>query len=193
MILFIEVSSKECIRGFPDIPVTEVNHRTSSSSITTLLIPDLNFTCNASIVGFIVTGGNFYRSPYSKLQIWRNDHSKNSVYSQVRSGISVNLVNGGPVCVASWVVGALSWCILDDDLFISIQPGDILGLELPRSNSEVEIFFTRRGPINFVFERQLGLSSTANLLSNRSFSEVQQLPQIIFNLTAGVLLIRTCA
>ena len=147
----------------------------------------MNFTCNASIVGFIVAGQNFDRSPYSKIQIWRNNHAQNTGFFQVHN-IPMNLANGNPVCRASWTVQQLgillSWCILHSNIQFSVQPGDIIGLELP-ATSDDEIFFTRGGPITHVFDGQLNSISTVNLSNNRSYSEFQQLPQIIFNLTAG--------
>ena len=164
-----------------------MNHRTSESVATTHLIPEMNFTCNASIVGFIVAGLNFYRSPYSTLQIWRNNHVQNTGYFNVHN-ISMNLANGNPVCRASWTVQQrgilLSWCILHSNIQFLVQPGDIIGLELP-ATGDYEIFFTRGGPVTYVFDDQLNSTSTVNLSNNRSYSEFQQLPQIIFNLTAG--------
>ena len=177
--------SSNCLKGFPDIPVSAVSRHTSGSVATTRLIPDMNFTCNASIVGFIVAGQNFYRSPYSTIQIWRNNHAQNTGYFQVHN-ISMNLANGNPVCRASWtVLGVLSWCILHSNMQFSVQPGDIIGVELPVTTRDNEIFFTRGGPVTYVFDGQLNSTSTVNLSNNRSYSEFQQLPQIIFNLTAG--------
>ena len=176
-------SNSYCLEGFPDIPVSAVNHHTSVA--TTRLIPDMNFTCNASIVGFFVAGQNFYRSPYSRIQIWRNNHAQNTGYFQVHN-ISMNLANGDPVCRASWtVMRVLSWCILHRNMQFLVQPGDIIGLELPATR-DIEIFFTRGGPVTYVFDGRLNSTSTINLSNNRSYPEsVQQLPQIIFNLTAG--------
>ena len=159
-----------------------MGRRTNRSRVTTLLIPEMNFTCNASIVGFIVTGENLYRQPYSKIQIWRN---QTSAYYQVGSGISMNFDSSGP-CVASRAYkGRLLWCILRDTFKISIQPDDILGIELPATADDVEIFFTRGGPVNYVFEHQISSSSSVNLSSHGNSSQVKQLPQIVFNLTSG--------
>ena len=85
------------------------------------------------------------------------------------------------------IVGDTFWCILNDNLQVSVQPGDILGIELPRT-SNIEILFTNGGPVNYVFNGRPG--STVNLSNNESFSKVQQLPQIVFNLTSGKLLIQ---
>ena len=156
-----------------------MSHRTDRSRVTTLLIPEMNFTCNASIIGFSVTGQNLYRSPYSKIQIWQN---QTSTYHQVGSGISVNFHNSRGSCVASRSYeGGLLWCILRDTFQISIQPDDILGIELP-TDDDVEIFFTRGGPVNYVFGRRISSNFNINLSSS---SKVKQLPQIVFNLTSG--------
>ena len=80
------------------------------------------------------------------------------------------------------IVGDTLWCILYNTYRISVQPGDILGIELP-STRNTEILFTNGGPVNYVFDGQPG--STVNLSNNESFSKAQQLPQIVFSLTSG--------
>ena len=173
------ISDNNCIRGFPDIPVSEVGPHTRNS-ITTLLIPEMNFTCNATIVGFIVAGRNLdiYSWPYSRVQIWHRNSSQNSsVYYQVRFGFFVTF----GVCVAARaIVNDTFWCILRDRLQVSVRPGDILGLELPNND---EIFFTSGGPVNYIFGHRP--NSNVNLSNNGTYSNAQQLPQIVFNLTSG--------
>ena len=184
LILFIDEStSRDCIRGFPNTPVSGRDRRTNASSITALLIPGMNFTCNVTIVGFTVAGGNVFREPYSKIQIWRRNHS---TYYQVEHNIFVNATSGGPVCAASRSMGSgtFTWCILQDNFRISVQTGDILGLELPDTEDDIEIYFTRGGPLNYVFSGRLG-STINNLSYNESFEKVEQLPQIMFSLTSG--------
>ena len=173
-----------CIRGFPGIPVSEVDDRTSNSRITTQLIPEMNFTCNATIVGFIVAGRNLNNGPHSQVQIWRKNSSQNStVYYKVESFSVDTAGSGSTVCMAERViVGNTRWCILRDNFQVSVQPGDVFGLELPRTNND-EIFFTSGGPVNYIFGRQL--NSDVNLSHNGSYSNAQQLPQIVFNLTSG--------
>ena len=53
MQLFPHYSGSNCIRGFPDIPVSQVDGRTTTTNMTTLLIPEMNFTRNASIIGLL--------------------------------------------------------------------------------------------------------------------------------------------
>ena len=88
------------------------------------------------------------------------------------------------VCKAAQIIiGDTFWCILRDYYRVSVQFGDILGLELPATNSD-EILFTSGGPINYIFRHPNQLDPNANLSLTGS-STAQQLPQIIFNLTSG--------
>ena len=175
-----------CISGFPDIPVSEVGRRTSDSGITTLLIPEMNFTCDATIVGFIVAGANLNNGPHSQVQIWRKNNSQNlAVYYKVGNFSVDTAGSGSTVCVASAegiIVGSTRWCVLRNNLQVSVQPGDVIGLELPSTNND-EIFFTGGGPENYIFEHLLDFD--VNLSNNDS--NAQQLPQIVFNLTLGKL------
>jgi hypothetical protein len=150
--------------------------------MTTLLIPEMNFTCTASVVGFIVSGRNLGNGPHARVQIWRKSISPSSgSYYQVGS-VSIH----DDACVAMQeVVDDTHWCILQDTIRVSVQSGDILGLELPATDSD-EIFFTNRGPINYIFRNSNQLDSITNLSLNGS-STAQQLPQIVVNLMSGIL------
>ena len=148
--------------------------------MTTLLIPEMNFTCNASVVGFIVSGRNLSDGLHSRVQIWRMISSQSSGrYYQVGNV----LIHDGACVAMQEIVGDTYLCILHNNFRVSVQPGDILGLELPATDSD-EILFTDGGPINYIFRHSNQLDSNTNLSLNGS-STVQQLPQIIFNLTSG--------
>jgi hypothetical protein len=187
MILLYLSDQDNCIRGFPDIVVSEVNRRTRNNNIVTLLIPAMNFTCDASIVGFIVAGKRLNNWPHCKIYVWQRNHSQNSdIYHQVGRNVSIHVPNGvaGGVCMAARkIVGDTFWCILKDNLQVQVQPGDVLGIELPQTNN-IEILFTNGGPVNYIFDGRPG--RTVNLSNNESFSKAQQLPQIVFNLTSGI-------
>ena len=185
MLSIFSHSDSNCTRGFPDIPVSKVGSLTRNSGMTTLLIPEMNFTYNVSIVGFIVAGTRLNSMPHSQIQIWRKNSLQTSVYYKV-GGVSVNTANsnnqGERVCVAMQIIGTTYWwCILYDQL--SIQSGDILGLELPDNNDE--IFFTKGGPENYVFQRRLDSNVTLSNDNDNSYTYVRQLPQISLNFTSG--------
>ena len=172
-------SDSNCIRGFPDVPVSEVGRRTTTINMTTLLIPEMNFRCTASIVGFIVAGRDSDVIPHSRVQIWRKNAS--GMYYQVG-----NFSAHDGVCVAVQATVGHTYknlCILQDNFRVSVQPGDILGLELPAIDSN-EILFTNEGPTNYIFKHPNQLDSNINPSLNGS-STAQQLPQIIFNLSSG--------
>ena len=140
-----------------------------------------------------MAGRGLNTSPRSQIQIWHKNSSQNSnIYYQSGNSISVHVpysADSGDVCMAARrIVGDTFWCILHYGLQITVQPGDILGLLLPATDTyDNEIFFTNGGPVNHVFEHQADqLGSIVNLSdTNRSYSIVQQLPQITFNLTSG--------
>ena len=146
--------------------------------MTTLLIPEMNFTCNTSIIiGFIVAGRDLGNTPHSRVQIWRKNYS--SLYYRV-GAVSVH----EDVCVAMQEIADDTFlCILQDNSRIPVQPEDILGLELPATEND-KILFTNGGPTNYIFKHPDQLDTNINLSLNRG-SIAQQLPQIIFNLTSG--------
>jgi hypothetical protein len=178
--------SARCIRGFPDVPVSEVGNRTMITNMTTLIIPEMNFTCTASVVGFAVSGRNLSDGPHARVQIWRKKNISHSSESYCTVG-SFSIHDS--VCVATQrIVGDTYLCILRKNFRVSVQPGDLLGLELPATDSD-EILFTNRGPTNYIFRHSNQLDSSINLSLNASSATAQQLPQIIFNLTSG----KSCA
>ena len=87
--------------------------------MTTLLIPEMNFTCTASVVGFIVSGRNLSDGPHSQVQIWRKSSSQSSgSYYQVES-VPIH----DNACVAMQeLVGDTYLCILHDNFRVSVQP-----------------------------------------------------------------------
>ena len=107
------------------------------------------------------------------IQIWRESPSQCGTYFKPVADIPVrgNVCDGGATIISSGVYH----CTLKNAFRVPVQPGDILGLELPPTNSDdYQIHFTSGGPINYVFQEQL-LSDTA--LSGRAI-EVQEQPQI---------------
>ena len=174
--------SKDCTRGFPENPVSNLSTYMRSSPVT-LLIPAMNFTCNATIAGFAVAGTWLNRAPHSQLQLWRKNSSHSSVYYKIGS-ISVNIAGNGGVCnVISRIANITYWCILFKQ--VSVQSGDILGLQLPNNNLEILFTSRSRGPVNYIYEQEYLLNSTVDLSHNENYTIAQQLPQIAFNLTSG--------
>ena len=174
------------------MPVFEVGHGTSSKNAITYLIPGMNFTYPATIVGFIVAGTSLNQEPHSKIQIWRRKSSQSCVYYRVESEIVVNI---DIVCVSLFeVVDNVFSCILNDTYRVSVQSGDFLGLELPQTSDDRKIYFTSGGPTNYIFQGEL--NSTIELINDSGYTTmkakkdtlktVQSQSQIALNLTLGM-------
>ena len=103
-------------------------------------------------------------------------------YYKVESNIEINTKSIlGDVCsdTNTVITKRIVWCIFNDDLQVSVQPGDILGLELHKN----DIHFMTGVFKNYIFEGQL--RSNITLLNDTNVTITQQIPQIAFNLTSG--------
>ena len=179
------LSENDCTSGFPTVPVSSDISIAQESSTVTVLIPDMNFTCNQTIVAFTVAAANTQGDQDPMIQVWRENSSQPHNYYKIGYPIPVKIstavcADGLPRIDAS--NRRLYWCILNKEFQISVEPGDILGIEIPPTeDDDVDIWFTRGGPPNYVFDGRL--NSTVDLSENTTV--VQQLPQISFGFTSG--------
>ena len=184
------LSENDCTSGFPTIPVSSDISIAQESSTVTVLIPDMNFTCNLTIVAFTVAAANRRGDQDPMIQIWRENSSHLGNYYKIEHPIPVN--NDLVVCADGLpAIDAPNrrfyWCILNKEFQISVEPGDILGIEIPPTkDDDFDIWLTRGGPTNYVFDGQL--NSTIDLSENTTV--VPQLPQISFGFTSGIKIIR---
>ena len=161
--------------------------------MVTFLIPEQNFThhCNRTrLAAFTFVGSNPNKAEQDpKIQIWRPMNVSRPPYVYMKVGRAIAIIGPGDesseVCAdgAFRIASQTYHCILTKDYQVSIQSGDILGLEIPPTNDDdFDLFFTSGGPTNYVFNRQLN-SSEVDLSTNDS--ETQQTPQLSFSLTSG--------
>ncbi len=116
-----------------------------------------------------------------KLQIWREDKAQTGIY--YRQGADIPIVDDNPACILDRRSGGISRCMLNETFQISVQPGDILGLELPpRDNIDFDIYFTTGGPVSYIFEGKL--NSTVNI--SEAADESNDLPQISLVVILGM-------
>ena len=155
-----------------------------NATVVTRLIPAMNFSCNVTIVSWIISANRNRQTGtlMPKIQIWRENGSLPDVYHKVNSAIAVN----ESVCFDDQSTplfrNRVFLCILKDTARVSVQPGDILGLEIPPTNDDVfDIHFTNEGPVNYVFQQQL--SYTVNLSNNDS--EDREQPLISLQVSTG--------
>ena len=120
-----------------------------------------------------------------KLQIWRpiSDTESNVYY---KPGPDTSIFERSPMCLRGRLNGGIFRCTLNETYqnLMSVQPGDILGLELPpEDDTDFDIYFTEQGPENYVFEESLASSvnlSEANIVT-------LHMPQINFMVMLGKL------
>ena len=190
-----------CTTGFPDRLVSRVTRQSINESVT-ILIPEMNFTCSGTVVGFTVGGFQAKGEQDPLIQIWRENrsHSNQGVYYKTAADIAIN----GTVCengrLSREPQARVFHCNLSELFQVSVQPGDILGLEIPPLNdssnmitiSDFVVLFadTTKGPLNYVFDSQLLASPIS--LSNAS-SVNQQLPQLTLQIESGIVRISMIA
>ena len=126
-------------------------------------------------MGYRAAGIDIQRSPV--IQVWRKN---GSLYYRI-----ANIIIDGNLCI-----GGLEMCtdLQDDKVLccdlnrtttnVSVQPGDILGLKLPR-NSGLAFAAASRAPTNYIFGAET--SSPLALSSNKQ----NILPQISLQIESG--------
>lgn len=145
----------------------------------------MSFTCHGVITGYTAALRDRNGDQDPVIQIWRENPSQPGYYNKTSAGIAINntLCIGGLAEVSS--DGEVFHCTLNKSNVVAVQPGDILGLELPaKSNDDIRLAFARvnNGPTSYVFRRQ-GLSSPV-ALSNHDWM-TQLLPQITIEIGSG--------
>ena len=111
---------------------------------STRLIPEMNFVCSGTIVGYTAAllGPPGHQGPI--IQVWR----KYTTYYKTSVDIAINnsSCDGGLT-----IIGGVFHCSLNlTTTRVTVEPGDILGLELP---VEQGLAFARvsSGPTNYMF------------------------------------------
>ena len=114
---------------------------------------------------------NGQQSP--KVQIWRENKIQTGMY--YKPGPDIPVVKNSSICDDTGHGGGIFRCTLNEAYQVSVQPGDILGLELPPENDDdFDIYFSDGGPLNYIFDEEL--SSTANI--SEAARQSNDLPQI---------------
>ena len=128
----------------------------------------MNFTCHGTIVGWTVAGTKLENgTQYPEFQVWRADPSQGSDYYH-KPGQDIPVNPDGPACeIATQICDQVYQCRLRAVNRVSIQPGDILGVELPQIiNSGFVLYFTSIPGTqdHYIYRQQL--SSSVNTSSH---------------------------
>ena len=141
--------------------------------IETRLIFSMNFTCSGVIIGWTVSGRASEGTQFPKLQVWRANSSQGPDF-YFKSGKDIQVDAEGTACeILTKTCGQIFQCRLSNDHQVSVQFGDILGVELPpHDDSAFELFFLINRPDlrqnHFVFRQQL--SSTVRIVRQQEHS-----------------------
>jgi hypothetical protein len=173
----------QCTSGFPDV-VSSVEgiNLGDSNKTTTRLFPELKFGCSGKIVRFAVAvtvvNGNGGKNP--KIQIWR----PNDTEFYYKPGRDIPIVDSMDVCLRDRFGGQIFRCTLNDTYQVAVQPGDILGLEIPSEiDDDFNIIFTEQEPDNYMYVFEGNLTSPANL--SEASTVTNHMPQINFTVMLG--------
>ena len=173
-----------CTNGFPTRLVYSISFPTGPS---TRLIPEMNFTCSGIITGYTAALRDHSGDQDPIIQVWRKNTPQFGSYYKT----SIDIAIDNALCVGGLteVFSEVFHCNLNQNTTrVSVQPGDILGLELPPGgiNDDIRLAFARvsRGPTNYVFTKQ-GLLSPVALSSGTLMTHNQILPQITLEMGSG--------
>jgi hypothetical protein len=174
----------QCTANFKDEVTFDGGIKGREASVETRLIPSMRFTCNGTIVGFTITGEDSNTGNHDpKLQVWREDKEKCGSYQKLDSEI---LIRGGSCSsltpLQSQNQAGMFHCTLKPARQVSVQYGDILGIELPPiSDSDFDLYFTDGGPTNYVFQQQL----LSEIDTMNTSCVVEEQPQITLDVISG--------
>jgi hypothetical protein len=158
----------------------------------TRIIPEMSFTCSGTVTHWRAAG-EFYqgnaagRTQNSVLSIWREKSSEPGTYNRV-GGIQLGICESeDPAPSVPGTLSGVYECTLPQNERVSVQPGDIVGIELPASNrADFQLYFdnTNNAPINHVFN---GHGSTFSLSDAISFEQASDQPQIILTIEPDIV------
>ena len=140
----------------------------------------MNFTCSGTVTYWRAAGefrGGGNANSNAVLSIWRERSSEPEIYDRV-DGIELGIC--GSVDRAPSVMGMnnVYECTLPESERMSVQPGDIVGIELSEStNARFRLYFDdNSGPTNYIFNGPSPWLQTVNLNANSGTEPAQ--PQI---------------
>ena len=137
-------------------------------------------------MGFTVTGKTRNGKMDPKIQIWRENKAQCGTYYKPVADIVIESTSCNNFTTLSDPSQAAKTylCSLKTSAVVSVQIGDILGIELPpRNDSDFELYFTIGGTMNYIFQQQL--SSTVQLAMRVRVSVSEDLPQIKLDVLSG--------
>ena len=180
ILLFVFKDAQICTMGFP----TTVPDCSGGNCITkqgTFIVPDMNFTCSGTVTGWRVAGERLGGDRNSALIIWRERSSEHGTYNSVDT---IELA----ICAGQRVETGMNnvyECTLNQGGRVSVQPGDIIGIDTPGlNNAKFRLYFdSSSGPTNYIFNSQA--PQTINLDDSNELDQL--VPQISLTVTTSTI------
>ena len=133
----------------------------------TLIIPDMNFTCSGTVTGWraageIRTQGNAETN--SVLSIWRERSNEPGTYDRI-DGIELGICGNEDPAPSVMGMSNVYDCSLPQSERVSVQPGDVVGVELPgKIRVRFRLYFDNSGrSTNYIFSEQSQISLATDL------------------------------
>lgn len=145
-----------------NISCTQGDYRGRFDTVETRLIFSMSFTCHGTILAWTVTGRKMEnRTQYPELQVWRADPSQGLDY-YYKPGQDIPVNPDGPACErVTQTCDQIFQCRLREANQVSVEPGDILGVEIPQlTNSGFLLYFISVPGTqdHYIFRQQLSSS-----------------------------------
>ena len=188
--MFIDASLDLCTSGFPFFTSSDTSSQGNKNITTTTLFPNLKFGCHGKIVRVraAVVDNKLGGEQMPMVQIWRKNWTHSGLF--FKSGSDIPLVRNKSVCARHRLSDGIFRCTLTEAFQISVQPEDILGLELPPTNEvKLDIKFATSeglGAMSYIFEETLG---SAIHISQAVVNDSNATPQISILVILGKLVI----
>lgn len=137
----------------------------------------MKFTCSGTIVGWTVAGRQRGGgTQYPKLQVWREDSSRRDYYNKQGRDIQVD-AQGSACELITQTCGQVFQCRLRSTNRVTVQSGDILGVELPPkdNSSGFDLYFISvpNTQDHYIFRRQLDSSVRIEFVFEHSFRHLE--------------------
>ena len=179
---FLHINSyiaQQCTENFKNVVSSDGSRKGAFNRIQTRLIPSMRFTCSGTIVAYTATLQLQNDGQDPKIQVWRENKAQCGTFYRV-SEIVVNAISCSSV--ETVIPGRIFYCALKNSTQVTVQFGDILGIELPPTrDSRFDLYFTNGGPLNYIFQQRL--SSTVDITTRSS--NVREQPQITLEIDSG--------
>lgn len=133
------------------------------NSPETRLIPEMQFSCTGTLVGWTVSGRRGSGKMYPKLQIWRRSSTHRNIY--FKNGPEIQVDAEGSACQTITRNANCTQefhCGLSPANYVSVSSGsDIIGVEVPPLNNQAfELLFMASSREQHVWRSEITISNS---------------------------------